>query len=149
MEILTLIISTILVYEEYVLIVLLSSFERLTPRHATTSSEDSKRPRWAGNFLIYVFNRLLLWLLPISTLGLAVICAERGWGLLNQVDLPFWLEFALTVILIEGFTYAIHILLHRVPLLWRLHRLHHTDLHVDFSTAVRTHPLERVFVSAV
>ena len=60
---------------------------------------------------------------------------------------PVWLVFPLTIVLIDLSHYAEHYLLHRVPVLWRLHRTHHTDLEYDFSTGVRFHPFEQIFAT--
>jgi sterol desaturase/sphingolipid hydroxylase (fatty acid hydroxylase superfamily) len=143
MEKYILIAGTLIAFHDFVFFLCFSFMERLRPRR----SSRAKRLRWTNNLLVYILDRFLLSHLPISGMGmgLAVICAQRGWGLLNQVDLPASLEFALTVILFDLSSYAQHYLLHRVPLLWRLHRLHHTDQNIDFSTAVRVHPLERIF----
>jgi sterol desaturase/sphingolipid hydroxylase (fatty acid hydroxylase superfamily) len=149
MEKYILVVGTILAFEDYVLILCLSFMERLRPRRSTRAIDETKRLRWTSNLFVYILDRFLLSLLPISGMALAVICAQRGWGLLNQVALPASLEFAFTIILIGLSSYATHYLLHRVPLLWRLHRLHHTDQNIDFSTAVRSHPLERIFTAAV
>ena len=142
-----LIVGTILAFEDYVLILFLSFLERVRPRRSARAIDETKGLRWASNFSVYILDRFLLSILPISGFALAVICAQRGWGLLNQVDLPVSLEFVLTAILISFASYAAHYLLHRVPLLWRLHRLHHTDANIDFSTAVRFHPLEKIFTA--
>jgi len=83
--------------------------------------------------------RLLLPLLPV---GMAVATGDRGWGLLNILQLPFWSEVILAVIALDFVIYLQHVLFHQVPILWRLHRMHHTDLDIDVTTGNRFHPLE-------
>src|SRR5204863_7175126 len=67
---------------------------------------------------------------------------ERGWGLFNRVALPVWLELLLALFLLDLAIYLQHRLFHYVPVLWRLHRMHHADLDVDVTTGARLHPVE-------
>lgn len=69
---------------------------------------------------------------------------HRRWGLLNVIPLPAWLELALAVVLLDYTLYVWHVLLHRAPRLWRMHVVHHVDLDLDASTAVRFHAAEMV-----
>src|SRR5262245_41440143 len=66
----------------------------------------------------------------------------RGWGLFNVVAFPGWLELVLAVVLMDLAIYLQHRVFHYVPVLWRLHRMHHADLDVDVTTGVRFHPIE-------
>lgn len=107
---------------------------------------QKKRQRWPGNLSLALFNGLLVrmllpWLVPVLV---AQQAALLQFGLLNIWALPFWLEMLITVVLLDLLVYWQHRLFHRIPLLWRLHRLHHTDGHVDVTTALRFHPLEIV-----
>jgi sterol desaturase/sphingolipid hydroxylase (fatty acid hydroxylase superfamily) len=83
----------------------------------------------------------------MAAVGLAAAASERGWGLLNQLDLPPWLALAAAVIALDLVIYIQHVLFHAVPALWRLHRMHHADLDFDVTTGARFHPLE-ILVSA-
>ena len=102
----------------------------------------ARRRRWPANGAITILNIVLLGALPLSGLVVAELGQANGWGLFNQ------LEFSFAVVLIAGIlirsfaSYAIHVAMHKVPLLWRLHRVHHTDTAMDVSTTVRFHPLE-------
>ena len=137
--------ATISAWDYFGLIVAVSLLEGFIPKRKTGGDLPL---RWFGNFTIdilgVVSTRLIF---PVASFGFAVLCAQRGWGLLNQISLPMWLEFALTFIILDIATYAEHYLYHRVPVLWRIHRLHHTDQDVDFSTGVRHHPLETIISS--
>ena len=84
--------------------------------------------------------------IPTSAVGFAVLAESRGWGLLNHVPWPVWLEVALAVVLLDLAIYGQHVLFHFVPVLWRFHRMHHADLDVDVTTGTRFHPIE-VFLS--
>jgi sterol desaturase/sphingolipid hydroxylase (fatty acid hydroxylase superfamily) len=70
---------------------------------------------------------------------LAIWVEQRHWGLVRQLSLPPWMEVALGLVLMDYAFYAWHILMHRVPLLWRMHLVHHVDLDMDASTALRFH----------
>ena len=106
--------------------------------------------RWFGNFSLTILGAVLVRVLfPLAGVGWAVFCSERRLGLFNQVAWPWWVEFALTIVLIDLAYYLQHYLLHRVPMLWRMHRTHHTDQEYDFSTGVRFHPFEAVYTTTV
>lgn len=99
--------------------------------------------RWLSNFGVVVLNTVLLRLLfPTAAVGMAVYAYSRGWGLFNQFDWPLWLKTVISIITLDVVIYAQHRLLHAVPVLWRVHRMHHADLDFDVSTGGRFHPLE-------
>jgi sterol desaturase/sphingolipid hydroxylase (fatty acid hydroxylase superfamily) len=104
---------------------------------------QSKPRRWMVNLGIVVLDSLMLRLLfPMLAVGFADIAHASGWGLFNRVAWPGWLEILLAVALLDLAIYAQHLAMHKVPVLWRLHRMHHSDLDFDTSTALRFHPLE-------
>jgi sterol desaturase/sphingolipid hydroxylase (fatty acid hydroxylase superfamily) len=119
--------------------------EWIVPRRATS---DLVRVRWLGNFGLTVTGSVLVRLLiPIAGVGWAIFCREQGLGLFNNTSWPAWTVFPITIVVMDFSHYAEHFLLHRIPVLWRLHRTHHTDLEYDFSTGVRFHPFEQVFAT--
>ena len=79
---------------------------------------------------------------PTGAAGFALFAEERGWGLFNMVALPSWLELLLALFLLDLAIYLQHRLFHYVPVLWRLHLMHHADLDVDVTTGARFHPVE-------
>lgn len=81
-------------------------------------------------------------LFPLMPVGFALIAEERGWGLLNNIPIPFWLAVVAGVVIFDFFIYIQHVLFHFVPTLWRLHMVHHCDLDFDLTTGVRFHPVE-------
>ena len=102
-----------------------------------------RRVRWLHNLALVVLNSLILRLLfPLAAVGFALHAAERGWGLLNAFEVPFWWGFALSVIALDFAVYLQHVMFHAVPLLWRLHRVHHADADIDVTTGARFHPIE-------
>jgi sterol desaturase/sphingolipid hydroxylase (fatty acid hydroxylase superfamily) len=77
--------------------------------------------------------------------GVALLAEERGWGLLHAAEpLPAWLMVVTGVVVLDFAIYLQHVMFHAVPLLWRLHRMHHADLDVDVTTGARFHPIEIV-----
>ena len=99
--------------------------------------------RWPANLGMVVVDSLAVRLLiPVLAVGAAVKAVEQGWGLFNLLATPFWLAFVISLLLLDIAIYAQHVIFHKVPLLWRLHRMHHSDIEIDVSTALRFHPLE-------
>ncbi len=99
--------------------------------------------RWPANVCLVLLGSVLArLLLPAGAVGAAVWAQARGFGLLNQVVWPDWLEFGFALVLLDLAIYWQHRLLHAWPLLWRLHRVHHTDRTLDATSALRFHPLE-------
>ena len=114
--------------------------EALAPRRARS---HSRWIRWPSNLGIVALNSVVVRLLiPTAAVGLALIGAERGWGLLNNIALPYWLAVLVAVALLDLAIYLQHVMVHAVPVLWRLHRMHHADLDFDVTTGARFHPVE-------
>jgi len=99
--------------------------------------------RWPGNAGLILLGTLLVRvILPVGVVGVAAWAQARGVGLLNQFESPAWLELAIALVLLDLAIYWQHRLLHAWPMLWRLHRVHHTDVTLDATSALRFHPLE-------
>jgi sterol desaturase/sphingolipid hydroxylase (fatty acid hydroxylase superfamily) len=79
----------------------------------------------------------------------ARFAADRGVGLLHWLDVPGWIALVVSLVLIDAWTYFWHRANHRVPLLWRFHRVHHTDEEMDVTTASRFHVGEVAISSVV
>jgi sterol desaturase/sphingolipid hydroxylase (fatty acid hydroxylase superfamily) len=119
---------------------LMALWELLAPRRALTVS---KALRWASNLGIVALNTLLLRLLfPAAAAGVAAVAATRGWGVLNIYPVPPLLSLVVAVVALDFVIWVQHVLVHAVPVLWRLHRVHHADLDYDLTTGARFHPLE-------
>lgn len=112
-------------------------------------TEDISRApaRWPANFGLVILAGLLTSLVPLGSVGAAAYAAEHGLGLLNAASIPYLGAAALTIVLRSFTQYAFHRLAHAVPLLWRLHRVHHSDRHLDCTTGLRNHPVESVVVT--
>ena len=118
----------------------LALWEVVRPRRALTAGRVR---RWPSNLGVLAFDALLLRLLiPTAAFGMAAIAAQRGWGLLNITPWPPVLEGLVGFLALDFTIYAQHVAFHKVPMLWRLHRMHHSDLDIDVSTGGRFHPIE-------
>jgi sterol desaturase/sphingolipid hydroxylase (fatty acid hydroxylase superfamily) len=122
-------------------------WEAAAPRRALTAP---LRLRWFGNLSVTLLQSAVTWwLFPMASVGFAVLAAERGWGVLRLADVPYPVAFVLSLVLLDLSRYAQHRAQHRVPLLWRLHRMHHTDHDLDFTTGLRFHPLEALLTTSI
>lgn len=119
---------------------LMTSWEILAPRRQLTMA---KVVRWSANLSIVALDSVIVRLVfAAGAVGAALQAANRGWGVLNHLNWPFWLEFALAVVVLDFILYMQHVLFHAVPLFWRFHMMHHADLDCDVTTGLRFHPLE-------
>ncbi|MCP5201658.1 MAG: sterol desaturase family protein [Gammaproteobacteria bacterium] len=119
---------------------LMAIWEVRTPARALRLS---RRLRWANNLGLVALNTVLLRLLfPAAAVGMAAFAAEQGWGLLNYSALPLWLAIVISVIALDFMIWLQHVMVHAIPVLWRLHRVHHADPDYDLTTGARFHPLE-------
>ena len=126
---------------------LVALWELARPRRRLT---QPRWLRWYSNLGVAALNTVLVWLLvPLAPVALAVVAGSRGWGILNLVELPFWLEILLAVVVLDLAIYLQHVMFHAVPALWRLHRMHHADLDFDVTTGTRFHPVEILLSAAV
>ena len=99
--------------------------------------------RWSNNLALVVVDTLFVRLaFPIVAVGLALLAAQRGWGVLNIFAVPVWAAVPISIIALDLVIYLQHVMFHAVPTLWRLHRMHHSDLEFDVTTGLRFHPLE-------
>src|SRR5579863_7970374 len=117
-------------------------WEAVAPRRARSYS---RLRRWPSNLSIVALNTLFVRvLLPATAVSLAMAGERRGWGLLNNLPVPTWMAIVASVVLLDAAIYLQHVMFHAVPALWRVHRMHHTDLDFDATTGVRFHPIEIV-----
>ncbi len=106
--------------------------------------------RWSNNLALVVLDTVILRLsFPILAVGLALLAEERGWGLFNALEVPFWVAVLVSFLVLDLVIYLQHVLFHAVPGLWRLHRMHHADLEFDTTTGLRFHPLEILLSMAI
>ncbi len=119
---------------------LMALWEMTAPRRALVAP---KGRRWGVNWGIVVLDTLIVRLLfPVVAAGAALDAAANGWGLFNWLGWPPLVEIVLAIVILDCLIYWQHVLSHRIPVLWRLHRVHHSDRDIDVSTAIRFHPGE-------
>src|SRR5215210_5342163 len=121
---------------------LMAAWEFIAPRRR---QHVGRLWRWPNNLGVVVIDTVVVRLLfPTAAVGVALVAEARGWGVLNILPLPSWLAVILAVVLLDLTIYGQHVMFHAVPVLWRLHRMHHADLEFDVTTGVRFHPVEIV-----
>jgi len=127
--------------------VALATWESIAPRRTLSTS---KVTRWSANLGIFIMNTVMIRAVaPAAAVGIAVFAQERGIGLLHAVEWPQLLEIMLALLALDLAIYLQHVMFHAVPLLWRLHRVHHADLDFDVTTGTRFHPVEILLSLAI
>ncbi|MEI4195492.1 sterol desaturase family protein [Roseovarius sp. E0-M6] len=125
------------------LFALLAAIESYAPRR---TRQEPRGRRWITNWGIVILSTLALRALalamPLLAVGAALDAQAQGWGLMNRLDLSLWVTIPLTVLIFDLAIWAQHLVTHKVPILWRLHRVHHADRDIDVTTAIRFHPVE-------
>lgn len=117
-----------------------AQIENIAPRRILLKSRFK---RWISNLGMQIIDvALLLLIFPLFPVGLAVLCEQRGWGLLNYFHIMRPAALIIGVLVLDFVIYLQHRLFHIVPVLWRVHKVHHTDEDIDVTTALRFHPIE-------
>ena len=128
------------------LFALFATIEALAPRRARTQPRSK---RWVTNWAMTITNtltlRLMAFALPLLAVGAAMDASQNGWGLFNRIDLGTVPETILAILIFDFAIWLQHLITHKVPILWRLHRVHHADRDIDVTTAIRFHPVEIAF----
>ena len=115
-------------------------WEIAAPRRARL---HGRATRWTANLGLVVFNTVLLRVLfPFAGVAFAALAAQRGWGALNNFAVPAPLALVLAVVAMDFAIWLQHVMVHAVPLFWRLHQVHHADPDYDVTTGARFHPIE-------
>jgi sterol desaturase/sphingolipid hydroxylase (fatty acid hydroxylase superfamily) len=113
-------------------------WESVSPRRSLSTS---KALRWLSNICITVIGTAIVrGLFPV--LAAAVASDQGRVGILNLVTLPFGLKLIIGILALDLIIYGQHVLFHTIPVLWRLHMMHHADLDIDVTTGLRFHPIE-------
>ena len=122
--------------------VVMAVLELVAPRRDLSVS---RARRWGSNIGIVVLNTVVVRLLfPTAAVGVAVVAGDNGYGLFNNIAAPLPVAAVVSVLALDLLIYGQHVVMHKVPLLWRLHRMHHVDLDFDVTTGARFHPVEIV-----
>jgi sterol desaturase/sphingolipid hydroxylase (fatty acid hydroxylase superfamily) len=123
---------------------LMAAIELIRPKRRLSVS---KPRRWLTNLGIAGVDTLVLRLMaalavPVAAVAAAFFAKERGLGLLNQVDWPYWVKLLIALLALDLAIWFQHLVSHKVPVFWRLHQVHHADRDIDVTTAIRFHPVE-------
>jgi sterol desaturase/sphingolipid hydroxylase (fatty acid hydroxylase superfamily) len=133
----------------WVSLAILAGLEALIPQGPAANRDV----RWPTNFTLGAFNMAALPLIPVSAVFAAQWAADNGIGILNILklsDLWWWAIVPAATVLIRSLSsYLMHVALHKIPTLWRIHRVHHFDMAIDISTGLRSHPAEFVLALLV
>ena len=126
-----------------VLFLLFALLESYWPRRKRVYSRLSRWPtHWAITAINALMLRALSFGLPLLAVGAALDASQAGLGLFNHLNWPIWVEFTICVLVLDFSIWVQHLITHKVPVLWRLHRVHHSDEDMDVTTAIRFHPVE-------
>ena len=118
----------------------LAVWEWLTPKRQLT---QVKLKRWFNNLSLVISSTIIARLIvPTAAISIAYLTEQNQWGIANALDLPFITKAILTFILLDLAIYIQHPIFHVLPILWRFHRVHHSDLDCDVTTGLRFHPIE-------
>jgi sterol desaturase/sphingolipid hydroxylase (fatty acid hydroxylase superfamily) len=137
------------------ILLLMATLETVFPRRAKIKSHHPslRQSRGLSNFsLAFVASILTRIMLPIGLVGFAFYCQQSGWGLFNQALLSpinSAVIFIVSLVLFDFIIYWQHRIFHYVPVLWRLHKVHHSDQEFDVTTGIRFHPFEILLSIAI
>lgn len=121
-------------------LILLSVWEWRIPERSLTTS---KLKRWLNNIGLVITSTLLVRLItPAAAIGIAYLAQQNEWGWLHQAHYSLPTKIIVSVVVLDLVIYFQHLSFHELPLLWRFHRVHHSDRDCDVSTGLRFHPLE-------
>jgi sterol desaturase/sphingolipid hydroxylase (fatty acid hydroxylase superfamily) len=103
---------------------------------------DAAWRRWQ-NLALGALSALITYLIiPLGALGVAFWAQRTGIGLFNWIAAPIWLQWLVSILILDCAIYWQHRATHSIDWLWRLHRVHHSDTAFDVTLGLRFHPLE-------
>ena len=122
------------------MLAVMALWEMLAPRRRLTRP---RAVRWVNNLGLVFFNSFILRLLfPAAAVGVAAAASQNGWGLFNAWPVSPWPAMIASIVIMDFVIWVQHVMVHAIPLLWRLHRVHHADPDYDVTTGARFHTLE-------
>jgi sterol desaturase/sphingolipid hydroxylase (fatty acid hydroxylase superfamily) len=121
-------------------LLIMALWEITAPRRKLTAS---KILRWTNNLgLVFFNNYIIRFLFPAAAIGVAITAKEQSYGLFNVYEVSPYIAIVASVVIMDFIIYIQHVMVHAIPMLWRLHRVHHADPDYDVTTGARFHPLE-------
>jgi sterol desaturase/sphingolipid hydroxylase (fatty acid hydroxylase superfamily) len=125
----------------------MAAWEIVAPRRKLAAG---RKPRWPSNLGMLLVDVLAVRVLvPTAAVGAALFAAGRGFGLFHLAGLRLSVAALLGFLVLDLAIYGQHVVFHKVPALWRLHRMHHADLDIDVTTGLRFHPFEILISLAI
>lgn len=125
-------------------LVVMAILEHVRPRRPLS---QPRARRWLTNLAIVALDSVIVRLMaslavPLAAVAAAIYANSHGMGLLALVSWPWWVEALITILVLDFAVWMQHLASHKIPLLWRLHQVHHADVDIDVTTALRFHPIE-------
>ena len=118
----------------------MSALELALPRR---TPDSRKGARWRTNLAMVIVDSVALRVIfPLAAVGTAIWAESNGYGLFRTIDTPAWLAGLIGFVVLDFAVWLEHVASHKIPILWRIHRMHHSDVDFDVTTALRFHPLE-------
>lgn len=109
---------------------------------------DSTKARWGENFVLTLVNTLIIrFLLFVTPISVAIYAWNNGIWVFNYFDVSELLAGVIMFALLDMIIFLEHIMFHKIPFLWKFHSIHHSDLDMDFTTALRFHFGESIISS--
>ncbi|NVK37745.1 MAG: sterol desaturase family protein [Gammaproteobacteria bacterium] len=122
---------------------LLILFMLLEAKFPKRVRRHSRKSRWTANIgLVFVNSITIRLVMPLATIGVAQYAQAQGFGLFNMWQVHPLMVFVVSIIVFDCAIYWQHRLFHAIPILWKLHRVHHVDQDIDVTTGSRFHPIE-------
>ena len=122
------------------ILLIMGLWELAAPRRRLTVS---KALRWINNLgIVFLDSFSLRFIFPTAAVGVALFTQGHGWGLFNHFQVSYKVAVVLSVVVMDFAIYMQHVMLHAIPVFWRIHRMHHADLDFDVTTGIRFHPFE-------
>jgi sterol desaturase/sphingolipid hydroxylase (fatty acid hydroxylase superfamily) len=126
---------------------LMAVWEAWAPRR---NRDVHRHVHWSNNLGLAFFNTLAIrFIAPVGAVGFAMYVESNGWGLFNLVPIPNWIAVVGCVVALDLVVYGQHVLFHAIPILWRLHMVHHADMEFDVTTGLRFHTIEILLSLAI
>jgi sterol desaturase/sphingolipid hydroxylase (fatty acid hydroxylase superfamily) len=122
------------------LLIIFIIWEIVKPDHTLSVT---RKERWISNLAVVFLNNIILRVIfPYSAILFSDMVIENKWGLLQIYEVRGFISIILGILILDFIIYLQHVVFHSIPLLWKLHRMHHADLELDVTSGTRFHPLE-------
>jgi len=125
----------------FVILLTMLFLQIIVPRRKNTLLKSKRRK--INNLILVLFNSLIIKIIfPVSAVMISQWCTDNNIGILNVIEISNLMSVALSFLILDLCIYLQHVLFHFLPILWRIHRVHHADMEYDVTTGLRFHPIE-------